>query len=116
MLCEQRLIKLCSPNSFVYIDHVADLYNANRLKEFCHWYQRINPQVSEMLERAAEVEAAGVDHSNVSRLILLSKISVKQADFAVSMGLCRANSPFRRVRFGKASSLRRSRAPKVTAR
>ena len=35
MNCEQRLIQLCSVQSFVYVDHVADLYNANRLKEFC---------------------------------------------------------------------------------
>jgi len=28
---------------------VADLYNANRLKEFCAWFQRINPKVNEML-------------------------------------------------------------------
>ena len=49
MICEQRLIKLCSIHSFVYIYHVADLYNANRLKDFCLWYQRINPSVNEQL-------------------------------------------------------------------
>ena len=49
MICEQRLIKLCSLHSFVYIYHVADLYNANRLKDFCQWYQRINPSVNELL-------------------------------------------------------------------
>lgn len=46
MKCEQRLIELCSVPSFVYIDHVADMYNANRLKEFCQWFQRIHPQVA----------------------------------------------------------------------
>ena len=68
MICEQRLIKLCSIHSFVYIYHVADLYNANRLKEFCQWYQRINPTVNELLQRAAEEEAkgGGLDFSNVS--------------------------------------------------
>jgi len=25
---------------------VADMYNANRLKEFCQWFQRIHPQVT----------------------------------------------------------------------
>jgi len=65
MICEQRLIKLCSLNSFVYIYHVADLYNANRLKEFCQWYQRINPLVNELLNEAAE-EEKGADFSNVS--------------------------------------------------
>lgn len=49
MICEQRLIKLCSIHSFVYIYHVADLYNANMLKDFCQWYQRINPSVNELL-------------------------------------------------------------------
>jgi len=43
MICEQRLIKLCTVQSFVYIYQKADLYNANRLNEFCLWYQRINP-------------------------------------------------------------------------
>jgi len=38
MKCEQRLIKLCNIQNFIYIDHVADLYNANKLKEFCQWY------------------------------------------------------------------------------
>ena len=76
MICEQRLIKLCSIHSFVYIYHVADLYNANRLKDFCLWYQRINPSVNEQLlqHHAAEEEAKGagtsvaaaLDFSNVS--------------------------------------------------
>jgi 4-hydroxyphenylpyruvate dioxygenase-like putative hemolysin len=51
----------------MYIDHVADLYNANGLKEFCQWYQRVNPQVNELLQKAAEEEAkGGLDFSNVS--------------------------------------------------
>ena len=25
------------------------MYNANRLKEFCAWFQRINPKVNELL-------------------------------------------------------------------
>jgi len=67
MKCEQRLIQLCSLQSFMYIDHVADLYNANGLKEFCQWYQRVNPQVNELLQKAAEEEAkGGLDFSNVS--------------------------------------------------
>ena len=58
MICEQRLIKLCSIHSFVYIYHVADLYNANRLKEFCLWYQRINPAANEQLLLHQHQEAA----------------------------------------------------------
>jgi hypothetical protein len=49
MLCEQRLIKLCKIENFIDICQVADLYNANRLKEFCAWFQRINPKVNELL-------------------------------------------------------------------
>lgn len=57
MICEQRLIKLCSESTFVYIYHVADLYNANRLKEYCQWFQRINPQVNELLNASHDEEA-----------------------------------------------------------
>lgn len=49
MLCEQRLIKLCKVENFIEICQVADIYNANRLKEFCSWFQRINPKVNELL-------------------------------------------------------------------
>ena len=49
MMCEERLIKLCSMDNFVDICQVADMYNANRLKEFCAWFQRINPKVNELL-------------------------------------------------------------------
>jgi len=65
MICEQRLIKLCTVQSFVYIYQVSDLYNANRLREFCQWYQRINPQVNELLMAAAEEEKRA-DFSQVS--------------------------------------------------
>lgn len=67
MICEQRLIKLCTVQSFVYIFHVADLYNANRLKDFCLWYQRIYPQVNELLASVmggSEEEAKDVDLSS----------------------------------------------------
>ena len=36
-------------DNFVDICQVADMYNANRLKEFCAWFQRINPKVNELL-------------------------------------------------------------------
>ena len=49
MMCEQKLIKMCKVENFLEICSVADLYNANRLKEFCAWFQRINPKVNEML-------------------------------------------------------------------
>lgn len=66
MICEQRLIQLCNESTFVWIYHVADLYNANRLREYCQWFQRIHPQVNELLNSAHEEEAKGADFSNVS--------------------------------------------------
>lgn len=30
--------------------HYADIYNANRLKEYCAWYHRVHPSVDMMLE------------------------------------------------------------------
>ena len=56
MKCEQRLIELCCEQNFVYIDHVSDLYNANRLKEFCLWYLRTNPHMSELMQSVTEEE------------------------------------------------------------
>lgn len=64
MICEQRLIQLCNESTFVWIYHVADLYNANRLREYCQWFQRIHPQVNELLNSAHEEEAKGADFSN----------------------------------------------------
>ena len=29
---------------------MADLYNADRLKEFCSWFQRINPKVNDFIQ------------------------------------------------------------------
>ena len=49
MMCEERLIKLCNIDNFIDVCQVADMYNANRLKEFCGWFQRINPKVNEIL-------------------------------------------------------------------
>ena len=66
MICEQHLIKLCNMQSFVYMYQVADLYNANRLREYCQWYQRIYPEASLLLKAAAEEEAKAGDQSNKS--------------------------------------------------
>jgi hypothetical protein len=42
-------MKMCNLENFLDVCQVADLYNANRLKEFCSWYQRINPKVNDVL-------------------------------------------------------------------
>lgn len=65
MHCEKQLIKLCTLQNFVYIYQLADMYNANRLKEFCQWFLRINPDAKELLQ-VAEEDSQTVDYSNVS--------------------------------------------------
>ena len=80
MKCEQRLIHLCSVQSFVYIDHVADLYNANRLKEFCSWFQRIHPQVNELMQNSVSPDEeykggpADFQINNVSESLGLDRV------------------------------------------
>ena len=61
MLCEERLIKLCHINNFLDVCQVADMYNANRLKEFCAWFQRINPKVNEILYQHMQADESSVD-------------------------------------------------------
>ena len=38
------------------------MYNANRLKEFCAWYQRINPKVNELLFAHMQADESSVDN------------------------------------------------------
>ena len=38
MVCERKLIELCNIQTFQLICDAADLYNANRLKEYCAWF------------------------------------------------------------------------------
>jgi len=59
MLCERELIRLCEVENFVLICQVADLYNANRLKEYCAWFHRINPAVNELLMKQKELGSIG---------------------------------------------------------
>jgi len=46
ILCEQKLISLCDSDTFPTICEAANLYNAKHLKEYCAWFQRINPTVT----------------------------------------------------------------------
>lgn len=32
--------------------HYADIYNANRLKEYCAWFHRTHPQVDSQIEES----------------------------------------------------------------
>ena len=38
------------------------MYNANRLKEFCAWFQRINPKVNELLFPLMQMNESSVDN------------------------------------------------------
>ena len=38
------------------------MYNANRLKEFCAWFQRINPKVNELLFSHMQADDSSVDN------------------------------------------------------
>ena len=61
MMCEERLIKLCNIDNFIDVCQVADMYNADRLKEFCAWFQRINPKVNELLLNHMQADESSVD-------------------------------------------------------
>lgn len=62
MLCEEQLIKLCTIDNFLDICQVADMYNANRIKEFCAWFQRINPKVNELLFSHMQADDSSIDN------------------------------------------------------
>ncbi len=40
MNCEQYLINILTGENFALINDMADMYNAERLKEYCNWFFR----------------------------------------------------------------------------
>ena len=42
MCCEKYLIDFLTVDNFASIMEQAELYNAERLKEYCHWFYRRN--------------------------------------------------------------------------
>ena len=38
--CEEQLIASLNEDNFELISETADLYNAERLREYCNWYRR----------------------------------------------------------------------------
>ena len=44
MNCEQYLINILNLDNYVLINDMADMYNAERLKEYCNWFFRRNYQ------------------------------------------------------------------------
>ena len=61
-MCEERLIKLCNIDNFIDVCQVADMYNADRLKEFCAWFQRINPKVNAILHQHIIANESSLDN------------------------------------------------------
>jgi hypothetical protein len=40
MHCEQNLINVLCLDNYSLINEMADIYNAERLKEYCNWFYR----------------------------------------------------------------------------
>lgn len=40
MNCEEYLINILNTENYSLINDMADMYNAERLKEYCNWYYR----------------------------------------------------------------------------
>ena len=45
--CELKLIELCDQSTYSELCEVAEKFNADRLKEFCGWYERTKLQKPE---------------------------------------------------------------------
>jgi hypothetical protein len=67
MLCEQRLIHHLNTDNFSMMCHYADIYNANRLKEYCAWFHRVHPSI--------DIHMYGEDQSQFSFLEKQAKSS-----------------------------------------
>jgi hypothetical protein len=40
MNCEEYLINILNTENFASINDMAEMYNAERLREYCNWYYR----------------------------------------------------------------------------
>lgn len=40
MCCEKHLIDILNIDNFTVINEMAEIYNAERLKEYCNWFYR----------------------------------------------------------------------------
>lgn len=46
VVCELKLISLLTTKTFAVVCAAAEKYNADRLKEYCGWFERTNNPVS----------------------------------------------------------------------
>lgn len=53
MICEQHLVDILSAYNFDVINDKADMYNAERLKEYCNWFYRRN--MSSLIEKDNDI-------------------------------------------------------------
>lgn len=79
MICEEKLKKLCNMQSFHLVCEAADLYNANRLKEYCAWFQRIH-----ILPNKGKNDEIEVGDSEMSQLGNYSFLNQSSADVVMS--------------------------------
>ncbi len=45
--CESHLINILNADNFSIINDMAELYNGERLKEYCNWYLRRHCSIDE---------------------------------------------------------------------
>lgn len=43
--CEQYLINILNADNFVLINEMAEIYNAEKLREYCNWFYRRHAQI-----------------------------------------------------------------------
>ena len=56
MTCEQYLIDILNQDNFQVINDMADIYNAERLKEYCSWFFRRHASTFMMLDLPEHLE------------------------------------------------------------
>jgi hypothetical protein len=56
MICEQYLIDILNSDNFQVINEMADIYNAERLKEYCNWFFRRHASTFMVLDSINENE------------------------------------------------------------
>lgn len=68
--CQQELIKLVDENTYQNISEMGELYNAERIVEYCQWFQRRNidkcnlfASAGQSVQRSFTVESSRADES-----------------------------------------------------
>lgn len=81
LCCEKYLIDALTLESYYQISEQAELYNAERLKEYCCWFQRRHSQYippwtgsASSQSLAAEMQA----HKSEASVVSMSHLSIQQ--------------------------------------